>query len=100
MEKHDLNSMMPALDAIKGQAQKYTDKILGALNPIDTIDLPFVLFSLREVAKAVEANMDKEMKEVTELLPHFIGSKTGTVYPAEEALKALKKWGGGIIDGL
>lgn len=100
MEKHNIKSMVSAMETARELTQKYTDRILSELNPIEQKDLPFILFALQTVTQSVETVMDDEMKDIAKMLPEFIGCRDNVVKMPKGTWEALKKNGGEKVDGI
>lgn len=83
---------MDPMQEIKKKIQNITNKIMGAINPINRKDLPFIVFSLRTILRGLEKQMDEEQKEVEKGLHIFFGSEMTTY--------CLFKNGGGKINEL
>ena len=69
---------MDPMQEIKKEVQNITNKIMGTINPVNRKDLPFIVFSLRTILRALERQMDEEQKEVEKTMHIFLGSEMTT----------------------
>lgn len=78
-----------------GKAQKISDSILEAINPIKSEEIPHVALSLSTILNIVMKSMDERQKKEFSILQHVIGASTEVIRVNADAMDALRKFDNG-----
>lgn len=78
-----------------GKAQKISDSILEAINPIKSEELPHVALSLSNILNIVMKSMDEKQKKEFSILQHVIGTRDKVIRVNADAMDALRKFDNG-----
>lgn len=78
-----------------GKAQKISDSILEAINPIKSEEIPHVALSLSTILNLVMKSMDERQKKEFSILQHVIGASTEVIRVNADAMDALRKFDNG-----
>lgn len=98
-----MNVIEEVLDFAREKSQECTDKIQSAINPVKYRDLPFLVFSLQELTKTLEAQMDADQNRVVDGLRTFLGIEKSVIRMSCDTSETLKNFDAGrgeYVDGL